>query len=130
MLLCLIQVFTSTSTIVFKTFACDGEAVEGENFLRADYSLSCDSNVHMWFMVYAGIMIVVSKKSEIAPTDVVVSTLRLCRDNPHPSGYRHSINLLVRAFSSLVMFPTLLRRCIAHRCIQSVFLYSMPTSSG
>eukprot|EP00752_Nemacystus_decipiens_P006743 g6060.t1 len=52
-------VFTSTSTIVFKTFPCDKDAVEGESYLRADYSLSCDSNVHMWFVVYAGIMTVV-----------------------------------------------------------------------
>lgn len=68
----LIQVFTSTSTIVFKTFACDEEAVVGESYLRADYSLSCDSAVHTWFMVYAGIMILVSKHTALhaAPTDV------------------------------------------------------------
>eukprot|EP00752_Nemacystus_decipiens_P008148 g7287.t1 len=52
-------VFTSTSTVVFKTFACDGEAVEGESFLRADYSLSCNTTRHTWYKVYAGIMIVV-----------------------------------------------------------------------
>lgn len=63
---CLCQVFTSTSTIVFKTFACDGEAEEGESYLRADYSLSCDSNVQKWFMVHAGVMIVVSGRSEKA----------------------------------------------------------------
>lgn len=57
---CLSQVFTSTSTIVFQTFACDEEAEEGESYLRADYRLSCDSNVHKWFMVYASVMIVVS----------------------------------------------------------------------
>ena len=59
--LCPFQVFTSTSTIVFKTFACDEEAEEGESYLRADYRLSCDSNMHKWFMVYAGVMILVSE---------------------------------------------------------------------
>eukprot|EP00903_Cladosiphon_okamuranus_P012164 g11411.t1 len=52
-------VFTSTSTVVFKTFACDEEAVEGDSFLRADYSLSCKATKHTWFEVYAGIMILV-----------------------------------------------------------------------
>lgn len=47
--------------MVFKTFACDNSVVEGENYLRADYSLSCDSDLHMFFEVYAGIMILVSK---------------------------------------------------------------------
>ena len=56
----LFQVFTSTSTTAFKTFPCDDEVVEGESFLRADYSLSCNAPRHMYFRVYAGIMIVVS----------------------------------------------------------------------
>lgn len=54
------QVFTSTSTTAFKTFPCDNEAVEGESYLRADYSLSCNAERHLWYKVYAGIMIVVS----------------------------------------------------------------------
>ncbi|CAN0475629.1 unnamed protein product, partial [Ectocarpus sp. 12 AP-2014] len=52
-------VFTSTSTVVFKTFACDDQAVEGESYLRADYSLSCKTDTHTWYKVYAGVMIVV-----------------------------------------------------------------------
>ncbi|CAM9106040.1 unnamed protein product, partial [Hapterophycus canaliculatus] len=52
-------VFTSTSTMAFKTFPCDNEAVRGESYLRADMSLSCDSNEHRFFRIYAGIMIVV-----------------------------------------------------------------------
>lgn len=55
-----LKVFTSTSTMAFKTFPCDDEAVEGESFLRADMSLSCDSKRHQYFRIYAGIMIVVS----------------------------------------------------------------------
>lgn len=54
------QVFTSASTMVFKTFACDYDVVEGESYLRADYSLSCKSDVHKLFRVYAIIMILVS----------------------------------------------------------------------
>ncbi|CAB1103690.1 unnamed protein product [Ectocarpus sp. CCAP 1310/34] len=52
-------VFTSTSTMAFKTFPCDDEAVEGESYLRADYSLSCKTDKHMYFRIYAGIMILV-----------------------------------------------------------------------
>lgn len=52
--------FTSTSTTAFKTFPCDEEVVEGESYLRADYSLSCNAARHTYFRVYAGIMIVVS----------------------------------------------------------------------
>lgn len=55
-----LQVFTSASTVVFKTFACDEDAIEGESYLRADYSLSCDSDMHVIFMVYAGLMLCVS----------------------------------------------------------------------
>lgn len=58
----LLQVFTSTSTIVFKTFACDNIVVEGESYLREDYRLSCKSTTHTYFMIYAGVMIVVSSK--------------------------------------------------------------------
>ena len=56
----LLQVFTSTSTVVFKTFACDEEVVEGESYLRADYSISCKTSLHIFFKVYAGFMILVS----------------------------------------------------------------------
>ncbi|CAN0419853.1 unnamed protein product [Pylaiella littoralis] len=52
-------VFTSTSTVVFKTFACDDDAVEGQSFLRADFRLSCNSDTHVWYEVYAGIMMAV-----------------------------------------------------------------------
>ena len=42
-----------------QTFACDEEAVEGRSYLRADYSISCDSTSHVWYRVHAGIMILV-----------------------------------------------------------------------
>lgn len=49
--------------MAFKTFPCDKEAIEGESFLRADYSLSCNSDKHTYFKVYAGFMIVVSNRT-------------------------------------------------------------------
>lgn len=55
-----LQVFTSASTTVFKTFVCDKKAVDGKSYLREDYSLSCSSKTHTFFMVYAGLMIAVS----------------------------------------------------------------------
>lgn len=47
--------------MVFKTFACDESVVEGESYLRADYSLSCKSKVHQFYVVYSSVMLVVSK---------------------------------------------------------------------
>ena len=52
--------FTSASTVAFKTFACDDEVVGGESYLRADYSVSCETGLHVFFQVYAGLMILVS----------------------------------------------------------------------
>ena len=58
-----LQVFTSTSTLVFKTFACDHEIIDGKKYLREDYSLSCETRLHMLFEVYAGCMILVSTRA-------------------------------------------------------------------
>lgn len=56
-----LQVFTSTSTMVFKTFVCDHEVSAGDSYLRADYSLSCGTHLHVFFEAYATLMILVSK---------------------------------------------------------------------
>ena len=55
------QVFTSASSTVFKTYACDENVVDGKNYLRADYSISCETSLHMFVKVYAGLMILVSR---------------------------------------------------------------------
>lgn len=55
------QVFTSASTAAFKIFACDDDVVVGKSYLRADYSLSCESGMYTFFQVYAVLMIVVSQ---------------------------------------------------------------------
>lgn len=59
------QVFTSVSTLIFRTFACDNNAMSGRSFLTADYSISCDSNTHTVFEVYAGLMILVRYDTEV-----------------------------------------------------------------
>ena len=51
--------FTSASTVVFKTFGCDNSVVEGESYLRADYSISCQTATHTLYKVYAGFMLLV-----------------------------------------------------------------------
>ena len=56
------QMFTSASTVVLKTFACDDGVVDGQSYLRADYSISCRTDLHVWFQVYAAIMILVSSQ--------------------------------------------------------------------
>lgn len=45
--------------MVFKVFSCDDQAVEGESYLRDDYGISCNTDKHFYFSMYAGIMIVV-----------------------------------------------------------------------
>lgn len=59
---CSVQVFTSSSTLVFKIFACDTQAVEGESYLRADYGISCNTDKYTYFRIYAGVMIVVRRR--------------------------------------------------------------------
>ncbi|CAN0470475.1 unnamed protein product, partial [Laminaria digitata] len=51
------QGFTSASTLAFETFSCDEEVGDGNSYLRADYSISCDANLHMFFKGYAILMI-------------------------------------------------------------------------
>ena len=54
-----VQVFTPASTVVFKIFGCDKNIVEGESYLRADYSISCKTNTHTYYRIYAGFMLMV-----------------------------------------------------------------------
>lgn len=54
-----LQVFTSASALAFETFACDDEVGDGDSYLRADYSLSCKTDLHSFFKGYALFMILV-----------------------------------------------------------------------
>lgn len=51
-------VYSSVSSTVFQTFACDS-LDDGESYLRADYRILCTDTKHKRFQAYAGIMIVV-----------------------------------------------------------------------
>lgn len=53
--------FTSASTLIFETFACDNAAVDGKSYLRADCSISCESGLHILFKFYAMLMILVRR---------------------------------------------------------------------
>ncbi|CAM9259474.1 unnamed protein product, partial [Hapterophycus canaliculatus] len=48
-------VYSSVSSVVFQTFACEGLEDRG-SFLRADYRIKCDSSKHEAFKLYAGFM--------------------------------------------------------------------------
>eukprot|EP00903_Cladosiphon_okamuranus_P013951 g12975.t1 len=48
-------VYSSVSSILFKTFACE-DLEDGKNYVRADYRIECDSAKHKAFQVYAGLM--------------------------------------------------------------------------
>lgn len=48
-------VYSSVSSVVFQMFACD-DLDDGNNYLRADYTINCDSTKHRAFQIYAGFM--------------------------------------------------------------------------
>ncbi|CAN0479076.1 unnamed protein product, partial [Discosporangium mesarthrocarpum] len=52
-------VFSSVSTVIFKTFSCDTIADTNKRYLREDYSISCDTKEYQGYRVYASIMVLV-----------------------------------------------------------------------
>ena len=50
-------VYSGVSAALFKTFACE-PLDDGNIYLRADYSIQCDSPKHEALKVYAGVMMV------------------------------------------------------------------------
>eukprot|EP00953_Heterococcus_sp_UTEX-ZZ885_P019923 11128-Heterococcus_DN1.PRE.3 len=53
-------IYSTVSTAVFQTFACDNvDAKVQKSYLRADYSIECGTTKHNLFKVYAGIMVIV-----------------------------------------------------------------------
>lgn len=51
-------VYSSASSTVFQTFACD-DIDNGKSFLRADHSIQCFTTEHRAYMAYAGVMCIV-----------------------------------------------------------------------
>ncbi|CAM9682270.1 unnamed protein product [Pylaiella littoralis] len=51
--------YSTISTVIFRTFTCDELDDVGERYLRADYGIDCDSSRHRAFQIYAGLMILV-----------------------------------------------------------------------
>eukprot|EP00611_Tribonema_gayanum_P001671 TRINITY_DN1121_c0_g1_i8.p1 TRINITY_DN1121_c0_g1~~TRINITY_DN1121_c0_g1_i8.p1 ORF type:complete len:1431 (+),score=246.26 TRINITY_DN1121_c0_g1_i8:130-4422(+) len=52
-------IFSGVSAIVLQTFACETLEGTGVSYLRADYSIRCQTSKHSAYMVYAGFMILV-----------------------------------------------------------------------
>ena len=50
-------VYSSVSSVVFQMFACD-KLDTGNSYLRADYTIECDSDKHRALQIYAGLMII------------------------------------------------------------------------
>ena len=50
-------VYSSISSVVFQMFACD-KLDTGKSYLRADYTIECDSEKHRALQIYAGLMII------------------------------------------------------------------------
>ncbi|CAM9468153.1 unnamed protein product [Ectocarpus sp. 6 AP-2014] len=51
-------VYSSVSSTLFRAFACD-DLDYSKDYLRADYSIECDSSAHRGIQVYAGFMILI-----------------------------------------------------------------------
>lgn len=51
-------VYSSVSSILFQTFACE-RLDDGKHYLRSDYRIDCDSSKHKGFQAYAGVMLLV-----------------------------------------------------------------------
>ncbi|CAM9718324.1 unnamed protein product [Scytosiphon promiscuus] len=58
LLLLTFLVYSSVSSLVFQTFACE-TLDDGVEYLRADYSIQCTDPKHKVFELYAGIMVMV-----------------------------------------------------------------------
>ena len=50
-------VYSSVSSVVFQMFACD-KLDTGKSYLRADYTIDCDSDKHRVLQIYAGLMMI------------------------------------------------------------------------
>jgi hypothetical protein len=50
-------IYSTVSTTVFQTFACDSTAGLGGSYLRTDYSISCGTRTHTLYRVYAAFMV-------------------------------------------------------------------------
>ncbi|CAM9378261.1 unnamed protein product, partial [Laminaria digitata] len=52
-------VYSSVSSTIFQTFACDDLGEGGDGYLRADYSILCGTVRHHQFQVYAAVMMLI-----------------------------------------------------------------------
>eukprot|EP00953_Heterococcus_sp_UTEX-ZZ885_P004359 2861-Heterococcus_DN1.PRE.2 len=52
-------IYSTVSTVVFQTFACEYFEDTKQNWLRADYSISCDTDAHTTYKRYAIAMVIV-----------------------------------------------------------------------
>jgi hypothetical protein len=96
-------IYSAVSTVVFQTFACDYLKDTKESWLRADYSISCDTDTHAVFRKYAIFMVVLYPIGILA-----IYTVLLIR-------HRHNLNPTATATTATaitdidVIKPTCLR---------------------
>lgn len=89
-------VYSSASSMVFKMFDCDS-LDDGIRYLRADYSIDCDSERHQNLQIYAALMIV------LYPVGIPASYTVLLYRNRHilQLKYRREDDVRVRSTSPL-----------------------------
>ena len=73
-------VYSSVSSVVFQMFACD-KLDNGKSYLRADYTIECDSDKHRALQIYAGLMIILYPISiPVVYAGLLFSNRRVLRD--------------------------------------------------
>jgi hypothetical protein len=72
--------FSPISILIFQTFACD-TFDDGSSYLIADYSISCNTDEHKFYTVYASVMVLVYP---IGVPSVYLWLLRVEKDKVNP----------------------------------------------
>ena len=77
LLLLTFLVYSSVSSMVFQTFACE-TLDDGIEYLRADYRIRCTDAKHKAFEVYAGIMVLMYQLAYLCCTPSCCSNVVTC----------------------------------------------------
>jgi hypothetical protein len=117
-------IYSTVSTVVFQTFACEYFEDTKQNWLRADYSVSCDTDTHTAYERYAIAMVIVypigilllytvllwRHRHNLNPTTTATTADSITIDIEKPEGLRALLNpvfqFLKRCYGSAAIKAT------------------------
>ncbi|CAM9723567.1 unnamed protein product, partial [Phaeothamnion confervicola] len=131
-------IYSTVSTAVFQTFACDDlRDVGAERYLRADYSIECYTTKHKGFMIYAAVMALVY------PIGIpVLYAWMMWRQHSHIAVDRAVPESIRRADPSIQttrflwvpykreVFWWEVAECVRRLCLTGVLVFILPGSIG